>query len=174
MAKSKKASIFCSASLVDEKYVENAKQLSKYLVKNGYDLLYGGSDRGNMKVIADTFQELGAKVYGVSVGYLKDFARKNLTELTVAETLDERKRLLLSDADVVFVLPGGIGTIDELFFTLENAKHGLFHKKIFVFNFDGFYDHIEAHINHLIENDFAPIELKEIIYFIGEVDEIHL
>ena len=115
--------VFCSASDLAEKYVLPARQLAKLIAEHGHSLVWGGSNTGVMKVMADGVQAGGGKIFGVSVEILRARARPDADEMVFAKDLGERKAMLLARSDVVVVLPGGLGTLDELSEILELRKH---------------------------------------------------
>src|ERR1044072_9241803 len=114
--------VFCSASDLSEKYVLPARQLAKLIAEHGHSLVWGGSDTGVMKVMADGVQAGGGKIFGVSVEILRARARPDADEMVFAKDLGERKAMLLARSDAVVVLPGGLGTLDELSEILELRK----------------------------------------------------
>src|SRR5260221_3385110 len=101
--------VFCSANDLEEKYVTPAGKFAELLPKNGYNLVYGGSDKGIMKLLASTVQEGGGKIIGVSMEILKHKARVGADEMIIAKDLSERQRIMLERCDAVVALPGGIG-----------------------------------------------------------------
>ena len=110
---------FCAANEVEEKYVQDTKRLGELMVENGYSLVWGGSNKGLMKVIADSVQNAGGKIFGVTIEFLKGHRRLNADEMIIAKDLPERKKLLLSKASAIILLVGGIGSLDEVAEMLE-------------------------------------------------------
>src|SRR4051794_1668442 len=104
--------VFCSAQDVPEKYTKAATELATLIAEGGHTLIWGGSDSGTMKVIADAAQAAGGKTHGVSMELMKELARKNADIMEVAKDLAERKAFMLERSDAVVALPGGIGTLD--------------------------------------------------------------
>src|SRR5690348_17343757 len=104
--------IFCSAQDIEEKYTNAAKEFSKLLATHGYGLVWGGSNTGLMKVVADAVQENGGKLLGVSVDILKHVARENADEMIITKDLGERKLIMRQKADAFVALIGGTGTLD--------------------------------------------------------------
>jgi len=157
--------IFCSAQEVEEKFVKDAKQLGNLMVKNKFNLVWGGSNYGLMKVIADSVQENGGKIYGVTMEFLKDHRRMNADEMTIAKDLPERKKLLLSKSDAIILLVGGIGSLDEVAEMLEFKKHNLHQKPIVVLNTDKFYEGLKVQFQRMENDGFLPRKLDELIFF---------
>jgi uncharacterized protein (TIGR00730 family) len=149
-----KVLVFCSAQNVPEKYTKAAAEFAALLAKKGHTLVWGGSNVGTMKVIADAAQAAGGKVIGVSIEHFSHKARKNADEMFVAKTPSERKRIMLERADAVVALAGGLGTLDEAVevAALKRNKH---HTKPLVFlNTDGFYEGIQIQLQRMEKDGF--------------------
>ena len=169
--------VFCSASEIAEKYTAPAAVLGKMLGEAGHTLVWGGSDKGLMKSIATSVENAGGKLIGVSVEMFSHLARKNTHEMIVAKTLGERKAVMLERADVIVVLVGGIGTLDELTEVLELRKHSIHTKQIIVLNTDGFYDGMKVQLERMEAEGFLmsgkePRPLKELVYFADTPEEV--
>ena len=146
--------VFCSANDLADKYMAPARRLATLLADHGHDLVWGGSDTGVMKVMADGVQAGGGRIYGISVELLKEFVRRDADEMVIAKDLGERKAKLLSRSDVIVVLPGGLGTLDELTEILELRKHGAHKKPVIVMNTDGFYDGLITQLERMSNEGF--------------------
>src|SRR5437016_4598414 len=96
--------IFCSSNDLEEKYTKPAKELAKLLTASGHHMIYGGSDYGLMKVMADAMQQGGSKIVGVTIPVYAAHARKNADEMILARTLGERKATALERSDAIVVL----------------------------------------------------------------------
>jgi uncharacterized protein (TIGR00730 family) len=114
-----KVCVFCSAKDLPATYTEPAQEFARLLAENGHSLVWGGSDTGLMKIVAAGAQAGGAKIVGISMEALKDRARKNADEMIIAKDLGERKALMLERSDVIVMMVGGIGTLDEMTEVLE-------------------------------------------------------
>ena len=114
--------VFCAASEVEKKYIDATVELGELMAKNSFDLVWGGSNHGLMKVIADSVQENGGKVFGVTMEFIKAHRRMNTDEMIIAKDLPERKKLLLSKSSAIILLVGGIGSLDEVAEMLEFKK----------------------------------------------------
>lgn len=167
-----KVCVFCSANDLDKKYVKPAQELATLLAQNGHTLVYGGSDNGLMKVMASGVQAGGAKVVGVSVEYLRDVAKKDADEMHFAKDLSERKALMLELADVLVVLVGGIGTLDEVTEVMEHKKHGHHDKPIIILNTDGFYDGFRTQLTRMEKEGFFWHPLDEYVRFCETPQEV--
>ena len=166
-----KICIFCSAYVDDPIFTEAAKEVSEALAKAGCDLVWGGSYVGLMKTIADAFQENGGKLYGYSLEIYRQSAHPNADEMVVARELGERKGLMLRDADAILVLPGGIGTLDELTEVLELKKQGVHDKAIVVLNTNHFYDGLQAQLEQMNKLGFIPKESWDSLVFANTTSE---
>lgn len=157
--------VFLSAAKLDERYVAPAREFAELVGRGGHTLVWGGSDVGLMKVVADGVQAAGGRLYGVSVRFLEHVARSNSDEIVVAADLKERKALLLEKADAVVVLVGGTGTLDEMTELLELKKHGLSDMPLVVLNTDGFYDGLQRQLERMAAEGFLPVPLSQLVYF---------
>ena len=137
-------------------YAEAAKRLGRELVARGYGLVYGGGKVGLMTVIADTVLELKGHVTGVIPNSLvgKEVAHLGLTALRVVDSMHERKALMAELSDGFIAMPGGIGTMEELFEVLSWAQLGLHEKPCALLNVAGYYDPLIRFLDHAVEQDF--------------------
>lgn len=149
--------VFCAASDVAEKYTNAAHECARIMGERGHALVWGGSNGGLMKVMADGVQATGGKIYGVSVEILRHKARPSADEMIFAKDMGERKALMLKRADAIVVLVGGIGTLDEVTDVLELRKHSLHRKLIVVLNTDGFYDGLKMQLEKMKEDGFLKL-----------------
>ncbi len=157
--------VFCSAAELDSVYTEAAREFAELLGKRGHSLVWGGSDSGLMKVVADGVQGAGGRLIGVSVEFLRDVARPDTDEMAVAADLAERKALLLDRADAVVVLVGGTGTLDEATEILELRKHGMHSKPVVVLNTAGFYNGLQQQMTRMEAEGFLPVPLADLVSF---------
>jgi uncharacterized protein (TIGR00730 family) len=157
--------VFLSAADLDERYTRPAREFGELIGKGGHTLVWGGSDSGLMKVVADGVQEAGGRLVGVSVEFLSAVARPGADEMVVAADLAERKRLLLEKADAVVIMVGGTGTLDEATEILELKKHGRTAKPVVLLNTAGFYDGLEQQFRRMEAEGFLPRPLSELMYF---------
>jgi len=157
--------VYCSASDVGESYTKAAREFATLIAKGGHALIWGGSNKGTMKVIADAAQAAGGKIIGISVEPLKAAARPEADEMFIAKDWPERKAELLGRGDVIVVLPGGLGTLDEVTDVLEQKKHKMHDKPIVFLNTDGFYDGMKVQLQRMDAEGFLPRKLEELLYF---------
>jgi uncharacterized protein (TIGR00730 family) len=156
--------VFLSAADLDERYTRAARQFAELIGKRGHALVWGGSDAGLMKVVADGVRESGGRLVGISVAFLRDWARKDADEMVIAKDLAERKALLLARSDAIVVLAGGLGTLDEATEILELRKHGLHDKPVVLLNTAGFYDGLILQLRRMEAEGFLPVTLAELVF----------
>ncbi|MFI5472434.1 TIGR00730 family Rossman fold protein [Streptomyces cacaoi] len=160
--------VFLSAADLDDRYTRPAREFAELLGKGGHTLVWGGSDTGLMKVVADGVQEAGGRLCGVSVGFLAAKARAGADEMVVARDLAERKRLLLEKSEAVVIMVGGTGTLDEATEILELKKHGHTDKPVVLLNTAGFYDGLKEQFRRMEDEGFLPRPLTDLVFFAEE------
>ncbi|MFC9925254.1 TIGR00730 family Rossman fold protein [Streptomyces sp. NPDC127190] len=160
--------VFLSAADLDERYTRPAREFAELIGKGGHTLVWGGSDVGLMKVVADGVHEAGGRLLGVSVEFLANKARPGTDEMVIAADLAERKKLLLEKADAVVIMVGGTGTLDEATEILELKKHGRTEKPVVLLNTAGFYDGLQQQFRRMEEEGFLPRPLAELVFFAEE------
>ena len=146
-------------------YKKQATALGNLLAQGGHSLIWGGSDTGLMKVVADAVQEEGGKIVGITMEKIKETARKNTDELIVTKDLSERKMLMSERADAFVLLPGGIGSLNEITEILELKKHSFHNKPVVIFNIDGFYDGLHSQLGRMKHEGFIARALEDYMYF---------
>lgn len=162
----KKITVFCGSSQGNKQVFKNKTiDLGKAMVDHKLDLVYGGAKVGIMGIIADAVLEGGGKVTGVIPRFLqaKELAHDGLTDLILVESMHERKMKMNELCDGVIALPGGFGTMEELFEMLTWAQLGLHRKPIGLLNISGFYDNLVAFIETMVTNDFLNAENRDML-----------
>jgi uncharacterized protein (TIGR00730 family) len=144
-------------------YAEVATALGRELAVRGLGLVYGGAEVGLMGAVADAALAAGGEVFGVLPRTLfeREVAHKGLTELHVVETLHERKALMTSLADAAIALPGGFGTLDELFEFLTWAQLGLHTKPAGLLDVAGYWTQLLGFIDHMVDERFLRAEQRD-------------
>jgi uncharacterized protein (TIGR00730 family) len=170
-----KICVFCGASTgLNPKYTLWAKELMQDFSKHNIELVYGGSDVGIMGILADQLLSLGGKVTGVIPENLskREIAHKNLTNLHVVSSMHERKDLMYKISDMFFIFPGGMGTLDEFFEILTWKQLGLHNKKIYILNFDNYYENLIKHLHVAGEEGFFK-EMNQGLYTVlSSLDDV--
>lgn len=149
--------VFCgSSSGKHESYHQAAYELGKTLAARNIELTYGGANIGLMGAVANGTLDNNGKVTGVLPHFLakKEIAHQGLTKLILVDTMHERKTIMSDLADGIIALPGGIGTMEELFEVFTWAQLGLHTKPIGILNVNGFYDALVSFIQDMIQNGF--------------------
>ena len=147
-----RALFFCSACAgIAPEYNEAARRLVRAAASRGYEIVSGGTVKGTMGVICDEAAACGASVRGVLPRFMEPLAHPALTDLVWKDTMSARKEAMREGVDIAFALPGGIGTMDELFETLVLAKLDRFHGKVAALNINGFYDPLDALLEHFVK-----------------------
>jgi uncharacterized protein (TIGR00730 family) len=153
----RRVAVYCgSAPGTDHRFADAARATAEAMVGRGVDLVYGGGRLGLMGLMADSVLGLGGRVYGVIPQALVDIevAHTGITELYTVETMHERKAKMTDLADAFLALPGGIGTLDELFEAWSWNALG-YHKKPFcLLNVEGFWTGLIDFIDHATESGF--------------------
>ncbi|GHB57368.1 cytokinin riboside 5'-monophosphate phosphoribohydrolase [Persicitalea jodogahamensis] len=155
-------------------YAQTAYALGQHLALNSINVVYGGGNLGLMGRVADGALEEGGTVTGIIPNFLAklEVSHKTLTELEFVDTMHERKARMVSLSDGVIVLPGGYGTMDELFEILAWSQLRLFHGPVGVLNTNGFYDHLIAHTDMMVEEGFLRPENRELMLVAETVEEL--
>ncbi|MDC1082030.1 TIGR00730 family Rossman fold protein [Gammaproteobacteria bacterium] len=153
----KNISIFCGAHEgKNPKYAEAAKSIAGIISKKGINVVFGGGDVGLMKVISDTALDNGVDALGISLRSLYELELVNprLKEVVVAETLLDRKDIFMDRSDAFIVLPGGVGSLDELAEVMASNQLGIINKPIGILNTEGYYDHLLSWFKKAVEDGF--------------------
>jgi uncharacterized protein (TIGR00730 family) len=161
-----KVAIFCgSASGNDVVYEQATQALGKYLAKHGVSLVYGGGNVGLMGTIADSFLAEGAAVYGVMPEHLvnRELAHRKLTELTIVADMRERKAAMMELADAFVALPGGAGTMEEIFEAWTWGQLGLHKKPSAFYNVNGYYDDLLNMITTMADSGFVRPQYAQML-----------
>jgi uncharacterized protein (TIGR00730 family) len=155
--------VYCgSAPGAQPEFAEATRATAAAMVSSGVDLVYGGGRLGLMGLIADSVLAGGGRVYGVIPNALVNLevAHTGLTELHRVETMHERKAKMTDLADAFLAMPGGVGTLDELFEAWSWNALG-YHKKPFcLLNVDGFWDGMIAFIDHATASGFLSAQRR--------------
>lgn len=167
--------VYCgSRDGADPAYAHAATKCGTMLARNGWRLVYGAGDVGLMGRVARAAQAAGGETFGVIPQHLLDWevGKTDLTTFIVTETMHERKKVMLMNADAVVVLPGGAGSMDELFEALTWRQLGLHAKPIFVLNTDGYWDPLLALMDQIINQGFADASLRDFLNVVPDVDTL--
>lgn len=170
-----KLAIFCGSKKGNKAvYEQDAVALAEILAQKKIELIYGGGRTGLMGAVADTVMKTGGIVRGVIPQVLVDWEHQHdeISELFVVEDMHVRKRKLYELCDGAIILPGGFGTLDELFEILTWNQLSIHDKKIFIMNSGGFYNHLLAHMQWLSDEGFLYGELEEKFTVLNEPSDL--
>ena len=149
--------IFCGASAGhDPVYMETARMVGGTLARRGIGVVYGGGHVGLMGAVADAAMEAGGSVVGVIPTFMthKELAHDRITELVLVRDMHERKMVMHERSQAVIAMPGGFGTMDELFELLTWRQLGLHAKPMGLLNVKGYYDGLLAQMAHMEHEGF--------------------
>lgn len=173
--KLKSICVFCGSNPGhDPAYLEAAKTLGQRVVSHGYKLVYGGAEVGLMGAVADAALDSGGHVIGVMPRALvqKEIAHKNLSELHEVSSMHERKALMADLSDGFIALPGGVGTLEEIFEIWTWAQLGHHDKPLAFMNIAGFYDPLATFLDHQSDEGFVRKGHRNMAIFNDNADEI--
>ena len=157
----KSIAVYCGASSgLDPKYADAARALARVLVEHNIGLVYGGGNVGLMGTIADEVLRLGGEATGVIPRALleREVGHTGLTRMFVVKDMHERKAMMADLSDGFIAMPGGMGTLEELFEMLTWSQLGIHAKPVGVLNVDGFYDGLVGFLGHLRGEGFVRAE----------------
>jgi len=158
--------VFCGSNTgAGEAYSDAARALARAIVERGLKLVYGGGSIGLMGVLGEAVLAAGGHVIGVTPRRLleREVVHKGLTELRVVETMHQRKALMAELADGFIALPGGLGTLDELFEMLTWIQLGIHRKPCALLEVDGYYAGLTAFLDHAVEQRFLKAEHRAML-----------
>jgi len=150
--------VYCGSSSGGKpEYVNSAIELAKELVKRNIGLVYGGASVGIMGVIADTVLDNGGDVIGVIPQSLvdKEVSHDGLTRLKIVDSMHERKAMMVKLSDGFIALPGGLGTLEELFEVLTWSQLGFHKKPCALLNVENYYDYLNEFLKHAVDQKFV-------------------
>ncbi|MDE1131548.1 MAG: TIGR00730 family Rossman fold protein [Ascidiaceihabitans sp.] len=162
----KSVCVYCgSRAGIDPAYAVDAHNIGAALAENGWRLVYGAGDVGLMGTVARAAQDAGGDTFGVIPQHLVDWevGKTDLTTYIVTETMHERKKVMFMNCDAVVVLPGGAGSLDELFEALTWRQLGLHSKPIYLLNTNGYWGPLISLMNHVVTQGFADASLLDYI-----------
>jgi uncharacterized protein (TIGR00730 family) len=160
--------VFCgSKSGLNPMFAHHAAELGKLIAVLDLKLVYGGGKVGLMGIIADSVLAHGGRVMGVIPKVLTEWEHQHegLTELAIVPDMHTRKKMMYDMCDAAIVMPGGFGTLDEMFEMLTWNQLKIHDKKIYVLNSNGFYNHLILHLKQLDREGFLYEDIEERIIF---------
>ena len=175
MKKIKRIAVYCASSLGnDSEFYDSAYALGNALAARDIELVYGGANVGLMGAVADGVLDKGGSVIGVLPHFLaeKELQHKSLTELIMVENMHERKYKMSELADGFITLPGGFGTMEELFEMLTWGQLALHKKPIAIHNVEGYYDPLFVFVEKMIDSGFLKDEYRDLLLRSDSIDKL--
>ena len=171
----KRLCVFCgSRTGIAPAYADQTRMLGAALVRRGLGVVFGAGHIGLMGVLADAVRELSGETIGVIPQSLveRELAHQQLTDLRIVESMHDRKALMAELSDAFVALPGGFGTLDELFEILTWAQLRFHRKPIGLLNVAGFFDPLLAWIEKAIAEDFVKAKNRELLIVENDVERL--
>jgi len=171
----KKVAVFCGSSLgFNEIYKNEAIKLGHHFAKNNIGLVYGGGKIGMMGAIADIIIEKKGEVIGVIPGLLRheEVAHMHITKMIVTKTMSKRKVKISKLVDGYIALPGGFGTLDEIFEALTLGQLGIENKPVGILNTNGFFNHLIKQLEVMVTEGYLKQSNKEMLIVSDSIDEL--
>lgn len=156
-------------------YTEAAREVGREIGLHRSTLIYGGSNCGLMEIVAQAVKENGGRVFGVIPALLqqKGLESDNVDVAFYTESLSDRKDAMLRESDILVALPGGIGTLDEIFTTLAGATLAYHNKRIVLYNINGFWNGLICMLNEMESSGFISSEIHKRLYVADTSEELY-
>jgi len=171
----KRIAVFCGSSKgFNKDYASEAERLGDYFAENGIGLVYGGGKIGIMGAIADSMIKANAEVIGVIPGLLKheEVAHSNISEMIVTRKMSKRKVKISKLVDGYIALPGGFGTLDEIFEALTLGQLGIETKAIGILNTNQFFNYTLLQLDHMVQEGFLKKENRDMIIVSESIEDL--
>jgi uncharacterized protein (TIGR00730 family) len=171
----KSIAVFCgSKSGNNPLFEEHATKLGNLLAENKILLIYGGGNKGIMGAVANGVMDKNGQVIGIIPETLMGWEQhhEGISELIVVENMHIRKRMMYERSDAAIILPGGFGTLDELFEMLTWNQLSIHNKPIYILNTGGFYDSLLTHIKNMVKENFLYLTMEDAFTVASNPSEI--
>jgi len=171
----KKIAVFCGSSLgFSDIYKNEAIKLGNYFAINKISLVYGGGKIGMMGILADTMLKKNGEVIGVIPGLLRheEVAHAEISEMIVTKTMSDRKVTISKLVSGYIALPGGFGTLDEIFEALTLSQLGIEQKPVGILNTNGFFNHLIKQLEVMVTEGYLKESNKEMLIIASTVEEL--
>lgn len=158
--------VFCGSNAgKNPAFIETARALGRLIANRGMTLVYGGGNVGLMGAVADAALDQHGSVIGIIPHSLeqKEVAHRELTELHICRTMHDRKRMMAERADAFIALPGGYGTLEEIFEVITWAQLGIHHNPCAFLNVDGFFDGLIQYLDHAVDMELLKPEYRRLL-----------
>jgi|SRR5690606_30956844 len=167
--------VYCASSRdIDDHYFTAADQLGERMAGKNWTLVYGGGGTGLMGQVANSIQKHGGKTLGITPEVLKieSLINSRDNEQIITRDMPERKTMMIDLADAFVALPGGFGTLEELFEVMTLKQLGFHHKPIVIANFHGYYDKLLDFFEELYQQKFSKPAYRQLYHIAYNVDNI--
>ena len=170
----KNVCVYCGSSNVADNYKQAATTLGTAIAKEGWGVVYGGGRVGLMGLVADSALKAGGQVYGIIPEHIqeKEVQHEDLTELHVVDTMHVRKQMMVDRSQAFVILPGGLGTLDELFELLTWKQLGLHDKPIVIVNMDNYWKDMLKTVHYIADQGFMREDDLKLFVEVNHVDEV--
>ena len=170
-----KICVFCSANnQIDGAYFQLTEELGRWAAENGHVIVFGGVNQGLMECLAKATKEAGGETVGVVPSIVEETGRTSQynDRVVTCDNLSERKQLMLDESDVFIALPGGVGTLDEVFTVAASYTIGYHHKRVILYNMLGFWDATIAMLDDLQQRGMVRGRWRDYICVANSLQEI--
>jgi hypothetical protein len=170
-----KIGVFCSANnQIDAAYFQLTEELGRWAARNGHVIVFGGVNQGLMECVAKAVKEAGGETIGVVPSIVEETGRTSQynDRVLTCSNLNERKQLMLDESDVFIALPGGVGTLDEVFTVAASYTIGYHHKRVILYNMKGFWDSTIAMLDDLQQRGMVRGQWRDYICVANSLDDI--
>jgi len=170
-----KICVFCSANnQIDGAYFQLTEELGRWAAENGHVIVFGGVNQGLMECLAKAAKEAGGETVGVVPSIVEETGRTSQynDRVVTCDNLSERKQLMLDESDVFIALPGGVGTLDEVFTVAASYTIGYHHKRVILYNMLGFWDATIAMLDDLQQRGMVRGRWRDYICVANSLQEI--
>ena len=171
----KSIAVFCGSKTGNNHlYIQHSTALGHLLAAKNIVLIYGGGNKGIMGAVANGVMEKNGQVIGIIPEVLLGWEQQHegISELIVVEDMHIRKRMMYEKCDAAVILPGGFGTLDELFEMLTWNQLSIHDKRIYILNTDGFYDSLLEHMKKMVRENFLYHSLEDSYTVVSNPEEI--
>lgn len=173
--KYKKIGVMCGSSEVcDKKFLTMAYRLGEILAENKLEVIYGGGAKGLMRRVADGALDKGGSVHGYIPKFMieVEWQHPNLTNLHITKDMDERKNLMMNNSDATIFLPGGSGTLEELFVWMTSKRLGLHTGPLLIVNFEGYYNPLLELLESMVQEKFHRPLHRDMYTIVNDIEEL--
>ena len=167
--------VFCSANnQIDAAFFQQTEELGRWVAKSGHQIVFGGVNQGLMECLAKAVKEAGGETLGVVPSIVEATGRTSQynDRVLTCNNLSERKQLMLDESDVFIALPGGVGTLDEVFTVAASYTIGYHHKRVILYNMKGFWDSTIRMLDDLQQRGMVRGQWRDYICVANNLEEM--